>query len=81
MLDGNEYLDFVIKMKEITGENYRLVNQVESTDFRSVVRCIGYLESGFRCHISFVTSILGRNFISHTVFSAKKANATIYSSK
>lgn len=77
LLDGNDYLNSVLKMPEPAGEDERLLDASESKDFRSVAGCIGYMASAFRCDLAVETSMLGRSFFAPTVWSAKKANAAI----
>ena len=77
LLDGNDYLDSVLKMNEPSGPDERFLNPKESTEFKSVAGCVGYMASAFRCDLSVETSMLGRSFFAPTVNCAKKANAVV----
>jgi hypothetical protein len=47
------------------------------TDFRSVVGTIGYASSEFRPDLEWEMSSLHRQFVTSTIFDAKRANAAL----
>lgn len=76
-LDGDDYLDSVLPMNVPAGEDETELTAMEAKDFRSVAGSIGYMASAFRVDLSVETSMLGRDFFSPTIKSAKKANAIV----
>lgn len=76
-LDGDEYLDSLILMEIPVGEDCQELSQAEAKDFRSVAGCVGYIANAFRPELAYECSMLGREFFSPTVGSAKIANDTI----
>lgn len=81
VLDGNEYLDAILPMNVPSGENDSRLDAKQTTEFRSVAGCLGYMATAFRPELSVEGSVLGRHFLSPSIASAKKANAALQFAK
>jgi hypothetical protein len=76
-VNGDDYLASCRTMDVSLGEVTNLLPPQSMTDYRSVVRTIGYASSEFRPDLAWETSSLSRQFVTPTIFDAKRANAAL----
>jgi hypothetical protein len=72
-VDGDDYLDSCRSMDVPLG----LLPPQSMTDYRSVVKTIGYASSEFRPDLAWEISSLSRQFVTPTILDAKRANAAL----
>jgi Reverse transcriptase (RNA-dependent DNA polymerase) len=76
-VDSDDYLASCRTMDVPLGEDTDLLPPQSMTDYRSVVRTVGYASSEFRLDLAWETSTLSRQFVTPTVLDAKRANAAL----
>jgi hypothetical protein len=76
-IDGDDYLASCRTIDVPLDVDTDLLPPQSMTDYRSVVRTIGYASSEFRPDLAWETSSLSRQFVTPTILDAKRVDAAL----